>query len=122
MKDVSIGVDIENIERFRSLEDKFFNRLYTDRERKYCFSKPNPYPHLAVRFAGKEAVIKLFSVFGETISPKEIEISNGSDGTPLVNINNRKFSHIKVIISLSHCSDKAIAFAWGSKNNNLEGP
>lgn len=119
MKDISIGVDIEDIERFVSLDIKknksFFNRLYTHREMEYCLSKSNPYPHLAVRFAGKEAVIKLISGFDEKISPNEIEILNDANGTPIVNINNKKLSHIKVIISLSHCKDKAIAFAWGSK-------
>lgn len=119
MKDIAIGADIEAIERFVKLDLKknksFFDRFYTHREMEYCLSKSNPYPHLAVRFAGKEAVIKLISGFDEKISPNEIEILNDANGTPIVNINNKKLSHIKVIISLSHCKDKAIAFAWGSK-------
>ena len=122
MKDISIGVDIEDIERFVSLDinknQSFFDRLYTHREMEYCLSKSNPYPHLAVRFAGKEAVIKLISGFDEKISPNEIEILNDADGTPVVNINNKKVRNIKVIISLSHCKDKAIAFAWGSKDED----
>ena len=122
MKDISIGVDIEDIGRFVKLDleknRSFFNRLYTHREMEYCLSKSNPYPHFAVRFAGKEAVIKLISGFDERISPNEIEILNDAKGTPVVNINNRKLRNIKVIISLSHCKDKAIAFAWGSKNGD----
>jgi holo-[acyl-carrier protein] synthase len=120
MKDISIGVDIEDIERFVSLDinknKSFFDRLYTHREMEYCLSKSNPYPHLAVRFAGKEAVIKLISGFDEKITPTEIEILNDAKGTPVVNINNKRLNNIKVKISLSHCKDKAIAFAWGSKN------
>ena len=124
MNDFSVGVDIEDIERFVKLDmekDKsFFNRLYTQREMEYCLSKSNPYPHLAVRFAGKEAVIKLISGFGEKVNPGEIEILNDANGAPVVNINNERFNNIKVTISLSHCKDKAIAFAWGNKKMEVD--
>jgi holo-[acyl-carrier protein] synthase len=103
VKDVFIGVDIEDIGRFAELDLK--NDKY------YCLSKSNPYPHLAVRFAGKEAIIKLISSLGEKIFPNEIEIVNDANGGPLVNINNKRLNNIKVKISLSHCKDKAIAFA-----------
>lgn len=53
-----------------------------NKELKYCLSKTNPYPHLAARFAGKEAVIKLISGFGGKISPNEIEILNDNSGAP----------------------------------------
>lgn len=122
MKDISIGVDIEDIGRFVKLDLKknkpFFDRLYTHREMEYCLSKSNPYPHLAVRFAGKEAIIKLISGFDEKISPDEIEILNDANGAPVVNINNKKLNNIKVIISLSHCKDKAIAFAVAMEVDN----
>jgi len=122
MREISIGVDIEDVERFAKLDFKkdkfFFDRVYTQREMKYCLSKSNPYPHLAVRFAGKEAVIKVISGFGEKISSNEIEILNDANGTPAVNMNNKKFSNIEVIISLSHCKAKAIAFALGVKNGD----
>ena len=124
MNDFSVGVDIEDIERFVKLDieknESFFNRLFTQKEMEYCLSKSNPYPHLAVRFAGKEAVIKLISGFGEKVNPGEIEILNDANGVPVVNINNERFNNIKVIISLSHCKDKAIAFAWGNKKMEVE--
>lgn len=115
VRDVFVGVDIEDIGRFAELDLKndksFFDRLYTHREMNYCLSKSNPYPHLAVRFAGKEAIIKLISSLGEKIFPNEIEILNDANGAPIVNINNKRLNSIKVKISLSHCKDKAIAFA-----------
>ena len=59
---MGLGVDIEDIDRFRKLdlyEDKgFFSKIYTGDEISYCFSKDSPAQHLAVRFAGKEAVVK----------------------------------------------------------------
>ena len=124
MRGISIGVDIENIERFVKLDFKkdklFFDRVYTQREMEYCLSKSNPYPHLAVRFAGKEAIIKAISGFGEKISLNEIELLNDANGIPVVNMNNKKFSKIRVIISLSHCNDKAIAFAVAMEDDDCE--
>ena len=58
--DESVGVDIEDIGRFRKLDQKssgvFLKKVYTKNELDYCFQKSVPAQHLAVRFAGKEAV------------------------------------------------------------------
>lgn len=120
----SIGVDIEDIDRFAKLDRKkdksFFDRVYTEKEMEYCYSKSNPYQHLAVRFAGKEAVIKVISDFDEKINLNEIEILNNANGIPIVTMNNKKFSNIRVIISLSHCKDKAIAFAVAREDDDCE--
>ena len=79
-KKISLGADIENIDRFAKLDLKkdriFFNKIYTPAEIKYCFSKSNPDQHLAARFAGKEAVIKLISSLNKKIPYKQIEILN----------------------------------------------
>ena len=124
MSGIGIGVDIEDIERFNKLDFKkdklFFDRVYTQREMEYCRSKLNPYPHLAVRFAGKEAVIKVISGLGKKISLNEIEILNDANGIPIVTMINKKFSNIRVIISLSHCKDKAIAFAVAMEDDDCE--
>ena len=117
---INIGVDIEDIERFSKLDVKknknFFKKIYTEKEIEYCLLKANPYPHFAVRFAGKEAVIKVLSAFGEKICPHEIEILNNKNGVPYVNLKNEKLKIYKFCISLSHCKDKAIAFSLGLKN------
>ena len=58
----AIGVDIESISRFKNLKrDKsrhFLEKIFTQNELNYCFSKKVPSPHLAVRFAAKEAAEK----------------------------------------------------------------
>lgn len=122
MNKVNIGVDIEDIERFKNLDfnknKSFFDRVYTGKELEYCLSKTNPYPHLAARFAGKEAVIKLISAFGRKVSPNEIEILNNTDGVPEVRLNKERFSRLSVVISLSHSKDRAIAFAWGIRHED----
>jgi len=58
---VKVGVDLIEIPRIaRALEryPGFRERCFTEAERAYCDSKPNPPQHYAARFAGKEAVGK----------------------------------------------------------------
>ena len=113
---LGIGVDIENIDRFLGLKipenNAFLNKIYTKRELEYCFSKNNSAQHLAVRFAGKEAVIKALSSLEYEFSDfTKIEISNNEKGVPSVRINLAGFEDFNIKLSLSHCEDKALAFA-----------
>ena len=56
-----VGVDLIEIERVSRALDRhpsFRARCFTEAEREYCESRPNPAQHYAARFAGKEAVGK----------------------------------------------------------------
>jgi holo-[acyl-carrier protein] synthase len=56
-----IGVDLIEIERVRralARYPSFRERCFTEAERTYCDSRPNPAQHYAARFAGKEAIGK----------------------------------------------------------------
>jgi holo-[acyl-carrier protein] synthase len=58
---VRVGVDLIEIARVRRALDRypsFRERCFTDAERAYCDSRPNPAQHYAARFAGKEAIGK----------------------------------------------------------------
>ena len=58
---MTVGVDLIEIARIsRALEryPGFRERCFTEAERDYCDSRPNPAQHYAARFAGKEAVGK----------------------------------------------------------------
>jgi holo-[acyl-carrier protein] synthase len=58
---VTVGVDLIEIERVRRALERYPNfreRCFTEEERRYCDSRPNPAQHYAARFAGKEAVGK----------------------------------------------------------------
>jgi len=76
---VRVGTDLIEIERIRrSLArygERFRERCFTQAERAYCDSRPNPAESYAGRFAGKEAVGKALS-FGvaRAFAWKEIEI------------------------------------------------
>ena len=74
-----VGVDLIEIPRIaRALEryPGFRERCFTDAERAYCDSKPNPPQHYAARFAGKEAVGKALG-FGvaRAFAWQDVEIS-----------------------------------------------
>ena len=73
---MKVGVDLIEIERIRrALErhgDSFKERCFTEAERAYCDSKPNPPQHYAGRFAAKEAIGKALGS-GVYFTWKEIE-------------------------------------------------
>src|SRR5262245_9613341 len=71
-----VGVDLIEIPRIaRALERPGFReRCFTEAERDYCDSKPNPPQHYAARFAGKEAVGKALGS-GVLFTWREIEIA-----------------------------------------------
>ncbi|PLX89452.1 MAG: 4'-phosphopantetheinyl transferase [Desulfuromonas sp.] len=59
---IGIGVDLARIERFQRLLEReskaVIERIFTAEEQEYSLSKRFPAPHLAVRFAAKEAYLK----------------------------------------------------------------
>ena len=110
INDFSIGVDIELIQRFKSLDRRksgnFLTKIFTEKEINYCFSKKAPAQNLTARFVAKEAIIKAIkSLSKKAPALNEIEILNNAEGAPIATV---KGYNIK--ISLSHCNDKAIAF------------
>lgn len=117
INDFSIGVDLEPIIRFKDLDRKksghFLTKVFTEKEIEYCYSKKEPAQHLAARFTAKEAVIKAFAGFGLNKIPlNNIEIVKNREGLPFVHITKEGYKNkYDVKISLSHCEDKAIAFA-----------
>ena len=57
-----IGIDVVKVDRLvESLErfgERMEKRLFTEGELEYCRRHKNPLPHLAARFAAKEAALK----------------------------------------------------------------
>ena len=49
-------------------------------------------------------------------TPKEIEIKNDTKGAPFINLIDFPINNIEIKISLSHCKDKAIAYAMIVEN------
>ena len=106
-----IGVDIESIAGFNKLgrrKDKgFLAKIFSSKELAYCYAKKNPAQHLAVRFAGKEAVNKaLAGLDQEAVPLNQIEILHNRRGVPTAWLKN-----YSIQIRLSHGAGQALAFA-----------
>jgi holo-[acyl-carrier protein] synthase len=59
---IGLGFDTTDIPRvaevLQKYGDRFLRRIFTDGEIAYCMRRRNPVPHLAGRFASKEAAMK----------------------------------------------------------------
>lgn len=118
---IGSGIDIIEVERVQALKDKwqdrFLEKVFTEKELTYANSKKCAAEHLAARIAIKEALIKAFSDNGEKYlgNWKDIEVSNDKSGRPYVNLYGN-FKQIKekrrlkqIIISASHTHKYAVA-------------
>jgi holo-[acyl-carrier protein] synthase len=115
---LKVGVDLIEIERIRrALErhgESFKERCFTEAERAYCDSKPNPPQHYAGRFAAKEAVGKALGS-GVHFTWKEIEVRGRPK--PGVHLSGRtaafaaKIGVTQIELSMSHSRELAAAVA-----------
>lgn len=111
LDNISIGVDIEDVSRFRGKSLAFYEKIFTVRERNYCDGKQIPEQHYAVRFCAKEAFIKALCGLGQRgadIPLTEIEICHDTAGCPMISY--EKGNGIASRVSLSHDQTKAIAY------------
>jgi holo-[acyl-carrier protein] synthase len=114
-----IGTDIIELSRIKEVwarrGDRFLQRLFTQTELDYCLSKNDPLPHLAARFAAKEAISKALGTgIGESLGWKEIEITKESSGKPGVELSESAKLHFGnpiIHLSMSHTKEYAIAYA-----------
>jgi holo-[acyl-carrier protein] synthase len=116
---VTVGTDLVEIERIRRALERypsFRERCFTDAERAYCDSRPNPAQHYAARFAGKEAIGKALG-FGvaRAFAWREVEIAGRPK--PSVTLSGRVEAWAKRVgagaidLSMSHSRDLATAVA-----------
>lgn len=123
---IKCGTDIIEIARVKDAIEKegFKERVYTEREIKYCESKNvQKYQSYSGRFAAKEAIFKALSSIIEDkykIKWTDFEIINDKEGKPNVQINTNIIdkSLIKNIdVSISHCKEYATAVCIIEINN-----
>ena len=124
---LKIGVDCENIARFRRLpyakSKYFYKRVFTPAEIDYCVSCREPYHRFAARFAAKEAVIKALSGIARPYY-RDIEVRKEKNGEPRVYVDAKKFREIKgldILLSLAHSKTHAIAFAIATDSKKEKG-
>ena len=112
-----LGLDVIEIERVRHALERypgFRERCFTEAEREYCDSRPNPAQHYAARFAGKEAVGKALGC-GTRFTWREIEIAGRPK--PSVRLSGwtegfaRRVEAVAIDVSMTHSKGIAAAVA-----------
>lgn len=113
------GVDIIEIQRVSRAYHKrprlFLKRLFTEREISQLAARSSVGKHLAVRFAGKEAVFKALGVGQGSIAWTDVEILSLPSGEPAVFLHGKAAHRAEelgvkqIVLSLSHCREYAVA-------------
>lgn len=112
---IGVGIDIIEIKRIKSVMekfgDRFFERILTDNEIKYCKSFSKPDLHFAGRFASKEAYSKSIGTgISKDFKWKDIEILNDERGKPYIKHTvENSYSKFKFTVSISHTDEYASA-------------
>lgn len=115
-----LGTDLVDVRRFRKYvaEGKvaLLERLFTTSEREYAQAKKDPAPHLAARFAAKEACLKAFGLgLRDGLSWQDMEVVPDSLGRPDLVLRGRAADLAterkidRVHLSYSHDGDYAVA-------------
>lgn len=113
------GIDIIEIGRIRNSIDRyknhFLNKIFTPKEQEYCKRYRDATPHLAGRFAAKEAVAKALGTgISAGLSFLDIEIESDPKGKPqiiLSEASQKLFGNPQFLLSITHCREYAAAIA-----------
>src|SRR5262245_3319751 len=116
---VGIGVDIESVDSFRKKnfkkDQRFFVRIFSGDELKYCKKFNDSAPRLTARFCAKEATIKAASPVAKLVV-SDVEVGIKENGAPFLQPRSNRpevkklFQKYKFHLSLSHTNGKAAAF------------
>ena len=123
MNVIGVGIDLVDLERvarlFANKGDYAMQRFFTDDERAYLATRPEPTGHAAARIAAKEAVYKaLQSLQGaRAIGWRDIEVLRDGDGRPAIRLHGlaeqlaAENGGLVVQVSLTHSATSAGAVA-----------
>jgi len=119
---LGLGSDFVEVARIRQAMERhgerFLKRVFTAEEQRYCLALAHPFPHLAARFAAKEAVSKAFTTgLGQWLRWTSIGVVHGERGEPLVELDEQgqqllaRLGGHRVLLTLSHTTEHAMAVA-----------
>lgn len=117
-----LGVDLVKIARLRRVverwNERFLRRVFTSDELNYCLKRRDPIPHLAARFAAKEASLKALGTgFSMGVRWTELEVHRKPGEPPILVLSGRAKAiglakgASQVLLSLTHDGDYAFAQA-----------
>ena len=124
MEIIAHGIDIIETDRVADMAerygDRFLDRILTPTEKQYCFGRRNWKPHIAGRFAAKEAVLKVLGTgWRKGMAWTDIEITNTELGSPSVALSHytadlaRQKGIETILLSITHTPNYASASAIG---------
>lgn len=116
------GIDIIEVSRVATATerfgDRFLNRILLPAEIAYCRTHTRPAPHIAARFAAKEAISKAFGTgIGGQLGWHDLEIGRHPSGAPFVRLHGKGVDLLaanrasRIHVSLSHTEAYAAAVA-----------
>lgn len=118
---IGVGTDVVSIQRIEKavqrFGERFINKVFTDKEAVVCKEGKDPAPHLAARFAAKEAVLKALGTgIINGIGFKDVEVSREHGKRPEIILHGKGKETAKTLgvknihLSLSHDAGLAVAF------------
>ncbi len=121
---LGVGTDLVEVARVRAAlgrQPGLRERLFTEEEWAYAHRHRDPMPHLAARFAAKEAVMKALGRGMDAMSFHEIGVVRDEDGRPTVELSGRAVRAADAAgvaaweVSLTHTAElaQAVAVALG---------
>lgn len=117
---IGIGLDATEIDRIEAalarFGDRFLRRIFTDAEIAYAMRRRNPAPHLAGRFAAKEAAMKAFGTgHSRGVLWRDIEVVRAPGGPPQLKFHRgaaARFAQLgatRSLLTITHSETLAIA-------------
>lgn len=119
---LGVGIDIIEVARVQSVTERFgerfLHRILRPSELAYCRSFVRPAPHVAARFAAKEAISKAFGTgIGAALGWQDMEVARHDSGQPYLILHGGGSEWLRergggtVHLSLSHTEHYASAVA-----------
>lgn len=123
MNVIGVGVDLVDLERVARLlahkGEHAMQKFFTEGERAYLSTRPDPTGHAAARIAAKEAVYKAMQALpgARGVGWREIEVSRDNEGRPAIRLHglaarvSEERGGLQIRISLTHSAISAGAIA-----------
>jgi holo-[acyl-carrier protein] synthase len=126
MNVIAHGIDLIQCDRIATIlarhEHRFLQRILTQTERNRASRFANPIPHIAGRFAAKEAILKMLGTgWRGQIAWTDMEITNDPLGQPIVTLTGecdriaRQKGINRTLLSITHTADFASASIIGTQ-------
>ena len=119
MTDSRVGVDLVDVASFERRfdgRDEVLAQIFTPAELAYALGQHRPWPHLAARFAAKEATLKALGIgLAGGITWRDVEVTRDEAGMPSLLFHDAMAPALareglaRGSVSLSHTEDHAVA-------------